>query len=76
MIFSCSDFIDGCEEFAGLHCSQALLPGWDGDRPARAKEAGLGDAGDGDSIELVAAEHVKMRVVLSHRETHMAARPA
>lgn len=76
MIFSCSDFIGGCEEFAGLHRRQALHSGRVSCGPARAEKAGLGDPGDSDGVGLVAAQHVEVRFVLTHRETDMTARPA
>ena len=76
MVVSSSDFIGGCEEFARLHGRQALLAGWIGRGPARAQEAWLGDAGDGDGVGLVAAEHVEMRVILAEREADVAPRPA
>ena len=70
---SCSDFIGNCEKFARFHRRQALQAGRVGCWPARAEEAGLGDPGDGDSVGLVAAQHVEMLVVLADRETDMAA---
>ena len=76
MIFSCSDFIGGCEEFTRLHGRQALMAGWVADGPARAEQAGFGDAGDGDGIGLVAAENEEIRVVLADREADVAARTA
>ena len=76
MVFSRSDFICGGEEFARLHGEQALQAGRVGRGPARAKEAGLGDTGDGDGVGLVAAEDEEMRVVLADGETDMAPGPA
>ncbi len=76
MVFSNSDFIGGGEEFARLHGREALISGRESCRPARAEEAGLGDAGDGDGIGLVAAEDVEMRVVLADGEADVAARTA
>jgi len=76
IVFSSSDFIVGREEFTGLHGRQALQAGREGRRPARAKEARLGDAGNGDGVRLVASEHVEMRVVLAYGKTDMAARSA
>jgi hypothetical protein len=70
---SCSDFVGGCEEFARLHGRQALQAGRVGCRPARAEEAGLGDAGHGDGVGLVAAQHEEMRIVLADREADVAA---
>ena len=46
MVFSSSDFIGGCEEFARLHRRQALQAARVGCGPARAEDARLGDAGD------------------------------
>lgn len=72
MVFSSSDFIGGREEFALLHGRQALKSGWEGGGPARAEETGLGDAGDGDGVGLVAAEDEEVRVVLSDSKADMA----
>jgi hypothetical protein len=76
MVFSRSGFIGCCEEFARLHCRQSLQAGRKRCGQARAEQAGLGDAGDGDGIGLVAAKHVEMRDVLPDREADMTARPA
>ena len=73
IVFSCSDFIGGYEEFARLHRRQALQTGRVGCGPARAEEAGFGDASDGDCIGLVATKDEEMRVVLAHSEADMAA---
>ena len=50
--------------------------GWIGHRPARAREAGLGHAGDGDGVGLVAAEDVDGMVVLTDGEADKATRAA
>ena len=50
--------------------------GWIGHRPARAREAGLGHAGDGDGVGLVAAEDVDGIVVLTDGEADKATRAA
>ena len=57
MKVSCSDFIGGCEVFARLHRRQALQARGIGRGPARAEQARFGDAGDGDGVGLVAAQH-------------------
>ena len=59
----------GGEQFAGLHGRQAR-----GERsgPARAEDAGLGDAGEGDGVGLMATQHLEMRLVLAASEPHMA----
>ena len=73
MVFSCSGLKGGGEEFARLHGRQALQARGVGCGPARAEQAGFGDARDGDSIGLVATQHEEMRVVLSDSEADMAA---
>ena len=47
MVFSSSGLKCGGEEFARLHGRQAKQAGRKGRWPARAEQAGLGDAGDG-----------------------------
>ena len=59
-MFSSSYFVGGCEEFARLHGRQPLQAARVGCGPARAKKAGLGDAGDGDGVGLVATEDVEV----------------
>ena len=71
MVFSRSDFIGGCEEFARFHGRQALGAGRIGRGPARAEEAGFGDLGDGDGVGLVAAQQEEMRVVLAERSSYL-----
>ena len=72
-MFSSSDFICGGEEFARPRGRQALLAGRNRGGPARAEEAGFGDASDSDGVRLIAAEDVEMRFVLADGEADMAA---
>ncbi len=72
LVVSRSDF-GGGEEFARLHGRQALQAGREGHGPARAEEAGLDDAGDGNGVGLVAAEDEEIRVVLADSEADMPA---
>ena len=73
MVFSRSDFIGGGEEFARFQGRQALQAGQVAHRPARARQSGLGDAGDGDGVGAVAAEDEEMRVVLPDGDAGMTA---
>ena len=72
----CSAPIIGCrragEQFAGLHGRQALKARGQRSGPARAEDAGLGDAGEGDGVGLMATQHLEMRLVLAASEPHMA----
>ena len=68
-----SGFVDGKVHLPGLRGGQTDRAGGNGRGPSRAKKAGIGDAGDGDSVRLVAAEDEQGLIVLADRKANMPA---
>ena len=70
-----SDFICCGEECTGFHGWQAFMARRERYGPARAKQTGSRNSRDVYGAGLVAAQHVQMRVILTHRKADMAAGP-